>query len=1012
MNKNFNEMKELFINPPTEYNPVTMWFWNSTITKEGITKQMEEFCEQGVYEFYIHPACYAEFEYLSDQYMDLIRYVVTEAKRLGMKYWIYDEFEYPSGTAGGLLSRDYPELRQKRIICVPIDAQAAAYCWNVNLKGDFICAQRLSIKKGEYYAADATDLCEVVKTGEFVDVTLRNHYVNNTMVLLYFSTFVPSGPPSMTTRPGMEAHRGYVDMMSYEAVSKFIELTHERYKAHIGDEFGKTVMGVFTDEPTTLCPHCGADPYIRNAIGPWNDKFAEEFEKRNGYSIYPHLHSLIYKPLSPIDHKVKNDYRETVRDLYHRNFCGQIAEWCQNNNLKFTGHYPGEEELGGYIAQGDMQMGLSYMDEPGMDSIWCANKIDDNNFCVAGKVVAGAAKVNGKNRILCEDYTCSFYNFKLPVMKRNANKLLIMGANKLQYMGAWYAIDNKNRWPGPPYSYQNTQYKHFGKYNNYLASLQALSANTTPDSRVLMLIPMGQATAEYGIYDDSLFRQTPYYGVRPEYQRFYEDTINALLLEGISFDLISESYVDKMTVSGDEIKMGEYSYDTIVLPWTETVNSGTARILEAVKGTGVKVVFAQSLPKTVYDKAEGKEYEVSLGAYREAEDIKVYSDENVYLIKAESLPVNMAAYRKLAAEIIGHKALNIESAGKTYIGVRSNADCEVYFIANDTEENAEITFDLLPGMEIFNAETKAKYPYSIKDGRATVKLDGCEMIVAIRDKKSTAVAEPEAECRTSVCEQVTVDKYKFSLASDNELVLKYEAYDKEDDMWLKCEHGLINDGVYLQVNEVYNVRSSFTVDKIPEKLFVHAETRKINKLVINGSEVKLPVNIRTWTDYESKVEITDLVKTGENIVEMECTAICVPYRLAIPFVMITGKFGLDENDVITDMPAEIDGSGWEKQGFTYYSGDATYAFDYVVTRDFKKADIQFTTDDIATVYVNGEGVDCRMWAPYSVDVTKQLKKGVNKIEICVTSSLGNRFMKTRNPARNGLFAPTKITLRA
>ena len=115
MSVNYSEMKDLFLNPPTEYNPVTMWFWNSTITKEGITKQMEEFREQGVYEFYIHPACYAEFEYLSDEYMELIKYVVAEAKRLDMKYWIYDEFEYPSGTAGGLLSRDYPELRQKRI---------------------------------------------------------------------------------------------------------------------------------------------------------------------------------------------------------------------------------------------------------------------------------------------------------------------------------------------------------------------------------------------------------------------------------------------------------------------------------------------------------------------------------------------------------------------------------------------------------------------------------------------------------------------------------------------------------------------------------------------------------------------------------------------------------------------------------------------------------------------------------------------------------------------------------
>lgn len=1011
MNKNFDQMKELFVNPPSEYNPVTMWFWNSTITKDGITKQMEEFREQGIYEFYIHPACYAEFEYLSDQYMDLIKYVVSEAKRLDMKYWIYDEYEYPSGTAGGLLSRDYPELRQKRIICVPIDAQAAAYCWNVNLKGDFICAQRLSVKNGKYYAADATDLCEVVQTGEFVDVTLRNHYVNNTMVLLYFQTIVPSGPPSMTTRPGMEAHRGYVDMMSYEAVSKFIELTHERYKAAIGDEFGKTVMGVFTDEPTTLCPHCGADPYIRNAIGPWNDKFAEEFEKRNGYSLLPHLHCLIYKPLTAFDIKVKNDYRETVRDLYHRNFCGQIGEWCKKNNLKFTGHYPGEEELGGYIAQGDMQMGLEYMDEPGMDSIWCANKIDDNNFCIAGKMLAGAAKLNGQSRTLCEDYTCSFYNFKLPVMKRNANKILIMGANKLQYMGAWYAIDDRNRWPGPPYSYQNTLFKHFGKYNKYLASLQALSANTTPDSRVLMLIPMGQATTEYAIFDDSLYGQSPYYGVRPEYQRFYEDIINALLLEGISFDLVTEGYADKMTVSGNEIKIGDYSYDTVVLPWSETINSHTEKLIDNLIGTSVKVVCAQAIPKTVYDKGVDKDFGVNLLPIREADGISVYSDKNLYLIKADELPLNMETYRKVMAEVVGHRALNIQSESKVYIGARSNAECEVYFIANDTEKKADISFDLLKGMEIFNAETKEKCVYDIKDGRVNIELEACEMIVILRDKKSDKMAETESAEKTSVCEQVAIDNYKFTIASDNELVLKYEAYDKEDDMWLECEHGLINDGVYLQVNENYKVRSSFTVEEMPGQLFVHAEARRINRLLINGNEVKLPVNIRTWSDYESKSEITQFVKVGENYVEMECTAGPVPHRLAVPFAMITGKFGLGENDVITKIPEKINSTGWENQGFTYYSGDAVYEMEYAVTRDYKKAYIQLVTDDVAAVYVNGQEVDCRLWAPYNVDITNYIKKGANKIEIRVTSTLGNKFMKTRNPSGNGLTAPTKITLR-
>lgn len=40
-----------------------------------------------------------------------------------------------------------------------------------------------------------------------------------------------------------------VDTLSKEAIDKFIEITHERYKEVVGDDFGETVPAIFTDEP-------------------------------------------------------------------------------------------------------------------------------------------------------------------------------------------------------------------------------------------------------------------------------------------------------------------------------------------------------------------------------------------------------------------------------------------------------------------------------------------------------------------------------------------------------------------------------------------------------------------------------------------------------------------------------------------------------------------------------------------------------------------------------------------
>jgi len=46
-------------------------------------------------------------KYLSPEYMDLVKTVVQECKKRGMKVWIETDCGYPDGFAGGLISKDY-----------------------------------------------------------------------------------------------------------------------------------------------------------------------------------------------------------------------------------------------------------------------------------------------------------------------------------------------------------------------------------------------------------------------------------------------------------------------------------------------------------------------------------------------------------------------------------------------------------------------------------------------------------------------------------------------------------------------------------------------------------------------------------------------------------------------------------------------------------------------------------------------------------------------------------------
>ena len=65
-----------FQNPHADYGPLVMWFWNDEITEDGITFQMEKFKEQNITNIFVHPTMGCRIPYLSDRFMELVRFVV------------------------------------------------------------------------------------------------------------------------------------------------------------------------------------------------------------------------------------------------------------------------------------------------------------------------------------------------------------------------------------------------------------------------------------------------------------------------------------------------------------------------------------------------------------------------------------------------------------------------------------------------------------------------------------------------------------------------------------------------------------------------------------------------------------------------------------------------------------------------------------------------------------------------------------------------------------------------
>ncbi len=86
-----------------EYACIPFWSWNDKLDADKLVEQIQWMHENGVGGFFMHARSGLVTEYLSREWMECVEACANEAKRLGMKAWIYDENGWPSGFVGGKL---------------------------------------------------------------------------------------------------------------------------------------------------------------------------------------------------------------------------------------------------------------------------------------------------------------------------------------------------------------------------------------------------------------------------------------------------------------------------------------------------------------------------------------------------------------------------------------------------------------------------------------------------------------------------------------------------------------------------------------------------------------------------------------------------------------------------------------------------------------------------------------------------------------------------------------------
>ena len=114
-NQEKNLSPELFRHPGSEYRGAPFWAWNCELKEDELLWQLEVLKEMGLGGAHMHVRTGMATPYLSDEHMALIRACVEKCRREKMLAWLYDEDRWPSGAAGGLLTKD-PQYRSRHLL--------------------------------------------------------------------------------------------------------------------------------------------------------------------------------------------------------------------------------------------------------------------------------------------------------------------------------------------------------------------------------------------------------------------------------------------------------------------------------------------------------------------------------------------------------------------------------------------------------------------------------------------------------------------------------------------------------------------------------------------------------------------------------------------------------------------------------------------------------------------------------------------------------------------------------
>lgn len=962
---------EVFQNPPAEYRGAPFWAWNGDLRKEYLAEQIDVFEKMGLGGAHLHVRTGLSLPYLGEEHMDRVRFCTDKFKEKHMLSYLYDEDRWPSGAAGGIVTKTV-KYRAKGLLLTVTPREEDEFtkllaCYDLTLDADGF------IKSAPRVEKDA-----LVKEGA------RRWYAYR---------FIDRGPDSWFNG------QTYIDTLDNEAMREFIRVTYEAYEKKVGDEFGKTVPSIFTDEPQFKFKTLAAfSTDTRDLVLPWTEKLPERYKEAYGEDILDYLPEMFWE--LPDGKVSSHRYRlhDLITELFACAFGDQCGKWCDDHGIMLTGHLLLEETLQQQTsAIGETMRSYRGFGLPGID-ILC----DQREYSTA-KQCQSAVHQYGRCGMTSELYGVTNWDYDFRGHKSQGDWQAALGVTTRVHHLAWYSMEGEAKRDYPAsIGYQSAWYEKYKYIEDHFARVNTALTRGKADVRIGVIHPIESYWLHYGPNDKTE-------AIRVQMESNFQNVIRWLLFGMIDFDFVCESILPDLCKEGScPLSVGEMKYDVIVVPACETLRSSTLERLEAFRKAGGKLIFMGKAP-TLCDAIPS---ERGKALYEQSE---VVPFSKIEILKALDGVRNLSMIRDDGVSVDGmmHQ-MRVEENGTKWLFIAQGQPYKNIDIP--TGKRCFITIRGVYTPTLYDTLTGKieKLPYRIENGNTVITrtiYDQDSLLLKLEPQKDAEGLAAEEQKALASSEVFFPWKNRYSLSEDNVYVLDMARYaldeeplsEREEEIlridticrkklswpqmsghmvqpWLtpegKIEH-------FVKLRYVIPSEIDFTADLAIEK-------PDMVKITLNGQAVKSAPNGYFADRYIGRIPLPALHK-GENILEVICP---LGSRTAVECAYLLGNFGvrvIGREKTVTALPETLCFDDLRIQGLPFYGANVTYHCDIETKEDGTLSlHAPVYRGALLSVALDGKEIGNLVFSPYTMKIPN-VSAGKHRLDITLYGTRFNCF---------------------